>query len=271
MSRPSSWCGETGGQASGRGSAVTGCTPARRPCYGSGPARRYLTCSPPSACCRNGEPAEATAAPTSAPWPGGSRRRRPKMTRTGCGGRPSGFRPRGTSPASRRGATGKPGGAESWLDAEPLVVTPRLRATGKYERRGGPARVRDRAAEREQLARQIAAERDQAEAARRRLASGHAAQTQRVRPARQVRVHPVPAPAPRGALGRPAGTRRNHRHQDRGRHDGDHAARVAQRHRRNPHHPTACCAAPITRSPSPTSRRLSRRGGYRLRPPGRPP
>jgi uncharacterized protein (TIGR02677 family) len=73
------------------------------------------------------------------------------------------------------GATGKPGGAESWLDAEPLLVTPRLRATGKYERRGGPARVRDRAAEREQLARQIAAERDQAEAARRRLASGHAA------------------------------------------------------------------------------------------------
>ena len=70
------------------------------------------------------------------------------------------------------GATRKSAGAESWLDAEPLVVTPRLRATGKYERRGGPPRVRDRAAEREELARQIAAERDQAEAARRRLASG---------------------------------------------------------------------------------------------------
>jgi hypothetical protein len=73
------------------------------------------------------------------------------------------------------GSSGRSAGAESWLDAEPLVVTPRLRATGRYERRGGPARVRDRAAEREHLARQIAAERDQAEAARRRLADGHAA------------------------------------------------------------------------------------------------
>ena len=41
-----------------------------------------------------------------------------------------------------------------WPDA---CASPRLRATGKYERRGGPARVKDRAAEREQLARQIIA------------------------------------------------------------------------------------------------------------------
>jgi len=73
------------------------------------------------------------------------------------------------------GASGRSAAAESWLDAEPLVVTPRLRATGRYERRGGPARVRDRAAEREHLARQIAAERDQAEAVRRQLASGQTA------------------------------------------------------------------------------------------------
>jgi len=73
------------------------------------------------------------------------------------------------------GASGRTAGAESWLDAEPLVVTPRLRATGRYERRGGPARVRDRAAEREHLARQLAAERDQAEAARRQLATGQVA------------------------------------------------------------------------------------------------
>jgi uncharacterized protein (TIGR02677 family) len=73
------------------------------------------------------------------------------------------------------GASGRTAGAESWLDAEPLVVTPRLRATGRYERRGGPARVRDRAAEREHLARQLAAERDQAEAARRQLATGQIA------------------------------------------------------------------------------------------------
>jgi uncharacterized protein (TIGR02677 family) len=73
------------------------------------------------------------------------------------------------------GASGRSAGAESWLDAEPLVVTPRLRATGRYERRGGPARVKDRAAERDHLARQVAAERDQAEAARRQLASGQTA------------------------------------------------------------------------------------------------
>lgn len=73
------------------------------------------------------------------------------------------------------GAGGRSAGAESWLDAEPLIVTPRLRATGRYERRGGPARVRNRTAERERLARQIAAERDQAEAARRQLADGQTA------------------------------------------------------------------------------------------------
>lgn len=73
------------------------------------------------------------------------------------------------------GAAGRPGATESWLDAEPLVVAARLRATGRYERRGGPVRIKDRSAEREQLARQITAERDQTEAARRRLATGHAA------------------------------------------------------------------------------------------------
>jgi len=83
--------------------------------------------------------------------------------------------------SSARHFTGEPPGGtggsnpESWLDAEPLMVAARLRATGRYERRGGPMRIRDRAAEREQLARQVAAERDQAELARRRLATGQPA------------------------------------------------------------------------------------------------
>jgi uncharacterized protein (TIGR02677 family) len=80
--------------------------------------------------------------------------------------------------SSARHFTGEPpdaaagGNPESWLDAEPLMIAARLRATGKYERRGGPMRIRDRSAERDQLARQVAAERDQAELARRRLATG---------------------------------------------------------------------------------------------------
>ncbi len=41
--------------------------------------------------------------------------------------------------------------------------------------RGGPAKVRDRSAERAQLASQVAAEREQTDAARRRLATGRAA------------------------------------------------------------------------------------------------
>jgi uncharacterized protein (TIGR02677 family) len=36
----------------------------------------------------------------------------------------------------------------SWADAPPIEISPRLRATGSYERRGAPARMRDRAAER---------------------------------------------------------------------------------------------------------------------------
>jgi uncharacterized protein (TIGR02677 family) len=71
--------------------------------------------------------------------------------------------------------TSKSGNPESWLDAEPLVIAARLRATGKFERRGGPMKIRDRAAEREQLARQVAAERDQTDAARKRLATGRPA------------------------------------------------------------------------------------------------
>lgn len=61
---------------------------------------------------------------------------------------------------------------DSWLEAPPQVISARLRSTGHYERRGAPARVKDRSSERDRLAEQVTAERDQAEAARRRLATG---------------------------------------------------------------------------------------------------
>jgi uncharacterized protein (TIGR02677 family) len=82
--------------------------------------------------------------------------------------------------SSARHFTGEPSdtdkaGVDSWLDAEPLMIAARLRATGKFERRGGPLKIRDRAAQREELARQVAAERDQAQTARRTLATGRPA------------------------------------------------------------------------------------------------
>lgn len=42
--------------------------------------------------------------------------------------------------------------ATPWAAAPPLVISPRLRATGSWERRGAPARVRDRAAEKRAIA-----------------------------------------------------------------------------------------------------------------------
>jgi uncharacterized protein (TIGR02677 family) len=60
----------------------------------------------------------------------------------------------------------------SWLDAPQTEIAPRLRQTGRYSRRGYQKRVADRSAEREHLARQAAAEREQTDAARRRLATG---------------------------------------------------------------------------------------------------
>jgi uncharacterized protein (TIGR02677 family) len=63
--------------------------------------------------------------------------------------------------------------ATSWQDAPPVPIAPRLRATGRYAKRGAPAKVADRSAERERLAREIAAEAAQTEEIRRRLATGH--------------------------------------------------------------------------------------------------
>ena len=59
----------------------------------------------------------------------------------------------------------------SWLDAPQTEIAPRLRATGRYARRGYQRRVTDRSAERAHLARLADAEREQTEAAN-RLATG---------------------------------------------------------------------------------------------------
>lgn len=62
----------------------------------------------------------------------------------------------------------------SWLEAPPLQISPRLRATGSFQRRGGAAKVRNRSGERRKLAGLLAAESAQTRSARQRLANGRA-------------------------------------------------------------------------------------------------
>lgn len=57
----------------------------------------------------------------------------------------------------------------SWAAAPPLELSPRLRATGSYERRGSPARMHDRSAERRAIELSVAAERAAADRLRRQL------------------------------------------------------------------------------------------------------
>lgn len=61
--------------------------------------------------------------------------------------------------------------ATPWRDAPPLLISPRLRRTGTYERRGKPNRVIDRREARRLLAERAAAEAEQTAAARARLVS----------------------------------------------------------------------------------------------------
>lgn len=58
-----------------------------------------------------------------------------------------------------------------WAEAPPLLISPRLRETGSYERRGQPNRVADRSAARRLLARQAEREAAETAAARARLAT----------------------------------------------------------------------------------------------------
>jgi uncharacterized protein (TIGR02677 family) len=57
----------------------------------------------------------------------------------------------------------------AWRDAPPIRISPQLRKTGTYERRGKPSQVRDRAADRELLRRQAEREAAETAAARQRL------------------------------------------------------------------------------------------------------
>ncbi|HSR83510.1 MAG TPA: TIGR02677 family protein [Streptosporangiaceae bacterium] len=57
----------------------------------------------------------------------------------------------------------------AWRDAPPIRISPQLRKTGTYERRGKPSQVRDRSADRELLRGQAEREAAETAAARRRL------------------------------------------------------------------------------------------------------
>ena len=59
----------------------------------------------------------------------------------------------------------------AWRDAPPIRISPQLRKTGTYERRGKPNQVRDRSADRELLRSQAEREAAETAAARRRLAT----------------------------------------------------------------------------------------------------
>lgn len=63
--------------------------------------------------------------------------------------------------------------ATLWREAPPLMISPRLRRTGSFERRGKPNRVIDRRQERQLLAERAAAEAEQTAAARARLVTEH--------------------------------------------------------------------------------------------------
>lgn len=59
-----------------------------------------------------------------------------------------------------------------WADAPPMTIHPRLREYGEAAPRGALARVKDRSGDRARLARELAEEAQQVEAARARLATG---------------------------------------------------------------------------------------------------
>lgn len=62
--------------------------------------------------------------------------------------------------------------ATPWAEAPPLAVSPRLRTTGSYQRRGVPSPITRRREAKAELARTLAAEAEQTRRARARLATG---------------------------------------------------------------------------------------------------
>ncbi len=67
-----------------------------------------------------------------------------------------------------------PGASTPWRDVPPVQISPQLRKTGSYERRGQPNRVIDRSTGRRLLAERAAHESAQLATARARLATAHA-------------------------------------------------------------------------------------------------
>jgi len=64
------------------------------------------------------------------------------------------------------------GNATPWADAPPVEISPQLRRTGSYERRGRPSRVIDRSEAKEHLLAQARLQNEQTAAARRRILTG---------------------------------------------------------------------------------------------------
>lgn len=62
--------------------------------------------------------------------------------------------------------------ATSWLKSPPIVISPRLRKTGRRHRQGRPSNVIDRSADKQLLAKLAAEEAEQIESARQTLATG---------------------------------------------------------------------------------------------------
>ena len=62
--------------------------------------------------------------------------------------------------------------SRTWAQAPPLRISPRLRATGSYQKRGAPPRMQRRDQGRDYLARQLSSEATELRAARERLATG---------------------------------------------------------------------------------------------------
>jgi uncharacterized protein (TIGR02677 family) len=60
----------------------------------------------------------------------------------------------------------------SWVEAEPVLISPRLRRTGQQHRRGRPANVIDRGDDKKRLAELAKEEAEQVERAREKLATG---------------------------------------------------------------------------------------------------
>ncbi|GAA1514044.1 TIGR02677 family protein [Nocardioides humi] len=74
--------------------------------------------------------------------------------------------------AQERWAAEQLGNATPWSEAPPVEISPQLRRTGSYERRGRAARVADRSAARTMLVEQARLEAEQTAAARRRILTG---------------------------------------------------------------------------------------------------